>query len=105
MPERAVILAIALTSLSQQVSADALRDPTQPTRTVPVATPVAVSKLKVSAVFVSAARRVAIVNGQRVREGDTVAGATVSKIEAGKVSFVRQGNTLVVPLLSGVTRN
>jgi len=86
------------------VPAELFRDPTRPTR---VQEPEAAQRtwaLTVNAVFVSGERRLAIVNGRRVREGDAINDATVSKIEADKVSFLRNNKTLVVPLLSHATR-
>lgn len=85
-------------------SAEPMRDPTRPTR---VQEPAPVQRdraLTVSAVFVSGDRRIAIVNGQRVREGDAINDVIVSKIEADKVSFLRNKKILVVPLLNHATR-
>ncbi len=85
-------------------SAEPMRDPTRPTRVQAPAPTQRVRALIVSAVFISGDRQLAIVNGQRVREGDAINGATVSKIEADKVSFLRNNKILVVPLLNHATR-
>lgn len=105
MRNRLLVLVFVIAGLQAAVAADSLRDPTRPTEfsTEPSAAPV--SRLSVSAVFISGERRVAIVNGRRVREGDEIAGAIVAGIEGNNVRFVRQGETLVVPLLSGTTRH
>ena len=61
--------------------ADVLRDPTRPF-SVPALAATNHSTFVVSAIFVSEDRRVAIVNGRRVTEGDEVDGAVVVKIQA-----------------------
>jgi MSHA biogenesis protein MshK len=100
-----LVLLALVAALNAAGAAELLRDPTRPTNEVPAArTAPATSSLRVSAVFISGERRVAIVNGQRVREGEVISGATVSKIEADKVSFTRKGDTLAVPLLNGGMR-
>lgn len=100
-----ISIVAAATALAASASfADPMRDPTRPTR-VQEPAPVQRDKaLTVSAVFVSGDRRLAIVNGQRVREGDAINDATVSRIEADRVSFSRNNKTLVVPLLNHATR-
>ena len=61
--------------------ADILRDPTRPF-SVPALAASSHATFVVSAIFISADRRVAIVNGLRVTEGDEVDGAIVVKIQA-----------------------
>ncbi|MDZ7767954.1 MAG: hypothetical protein U5K38_02190 [Woeseiaceae bacterium] len=85
-------------------SVEPMRDPTRPTRVQEPAPAQRARALTVSAVFISGDRRLAIVNGQRVREGDAINGATVREIEADKVSFLRNNKILVVPLLNHATR-
>ncbi len=89
---------------SAAIPAEPLRDPTRPTRVQEAAPAQRDRALTVSAVFVSGDRRLAIVNGQRVREGDAINGAIVSNIEADKVSFLRNDKITVVPLLNHATR-
>lgn len=85
-------------------AAEPMRDPTRPTRVQETAPVQRDRALTVSAVFVSGDRRLAIVNGQRVREGDAINDVIVSKIEADRVSFLRNNKILVVPLLNHATR-
>ncbi len=59
---------------------DILRDPTRPF-SVPALAATRNATFVVSAIFVSEDRRVAIVNGRRVTEGDEVDGAIVVKIQ------------------------
>lgn len=89
------------------VSANAeLSDPTRPSYALPDSgNQTATAVLHVSAVFISGDRKVAVVNGQRVRVGETIGGATVSGIDRKKVSFVRGDRTFTVSLLSGQSRH
>lgn len=102
---RSAVLFLLLAGLPLAASAE-LTDPTRPSHARPDAgepAPVAVS-LNVTAVFVSGDRRIAIVNGQRVRVGETVDGVTVSRIERNRVSFSRGDRVFTVPLLSAGRR-
>lgn len=65
--------------------------PVRPDGTVP-------RKYELSAVLISATRRIAVINGGLYREGDEVEGATITRIEAGSVSLRRGSERLVVPL-------
>lgn len=103
------LLSIALVAAGMLLAsaaepAEPMRDPTRPT-SVQESAPVKRDRtLTVSAVFVSGDRRLAIVNGQRVREGDAINDAIVREIETDKVSFLRNNKILVVPLLNHATR-
>ena len=93
---------LLLTSISANAE---LSDPTRPSYALPEAgEQIATSALRVSAVFISGDRKVAVVNGQRVRVGESIGGATVSGIDRKKVSFVRGDRTFTVSLLSGQSR-
>lgn len=82
-----------------------LGDPTRPSYALPVSEGVVASaELRVSAVFISGDRRIAVINGQRLRVGESVGGATISEIASNKVSFVRGDRTFSVPLLSAQSR-
>ena len=84
--------------------AEVLRDPTRPYATAPVVRPttaVAVAKatgFNVTAILVSQKRRVAIVNGKRVSEGDKVDGATVVKILADRLRLDLHGKEITTRL-------
>ena len=84
--------------------AELLRDPTRPwsARSVaPVGTVTAtgVTGFRVTAIFTSEKRRIAIVNGQRVSEGDRVNGATVVEILADDIRLDFNGKTITARVL------
>ncbi len=79
--------------------AELLRDPTRPYSAEAVVMPAIAASFSVTAIFVSEKRRVAIVNGQRVSEGDQVDGATVVKILADKLRLNLHGKELTTRLL------
>lgn len=82
-----------------------LGDPTRPSYVSPAGDgAVATAALRVSAVFISGDRRIAVINGQRLRVGESVGGAIISEILSNKVSFVRGDRTFSVPLLSAQSR-
>ena len=82
--------------------AEALRDPTRPYAAAPVAEPTEarakVTRFSVTAILVSQKRRVAIVNGKRVSEGDQVDGATVVKILADRLRLDLDGKEFTTRL-------
>jgi MSHA biogenesis protein MshK len=84
--------------------AESLRDPTRPYSARPLVSANAVA-FTVSAVFVSSERRVAIVNGRRVTEGDRVDGAIVVKILLDSVRLDINGKQLTTKLLPVGLRN
>jgi hypothetical protein len=74
----------------------AMHDPTQPFRAAAAGEPAAPAsgrepRFKVTAVIVSPTRRVAIVNGKAVQEGQQIGGAEVVKIDGRSVQL-REGN-------------
>ena len=86
------------------VGAELLRDPTRPYATPVVAATRGPAKARpatfsVSAILVSQKRRVAIVNGKRVSEGDQVDGATVVKILADRLRLNFHGKEITTRLL------
>ena len=96
----APLLALVFTSANAE-----LDDPTRPSYPLAeTATATAGATLRVSAVFISGDRRIAVINGQRFREGESVAGAIVSTIARNEVSFVRGDRAFSVSLLSGPSR-
>jgi len=56
------------------------------------------SRFQLSAVLISASRRIAVINGGLYREGDEIEGATITRIAPGSVSLRRGSEQLVVPL-------
>ena len=93
---RALALACLLIAGSSFAAEPAMHDPTQPFRAAPggdaaVPTSGPQPRFKVTAVFVSPTRRVAIVNGKALQEGAQIAGAEVVKIDGHSVQL-REGN-------------
>jgi MSHA biogenesis protein MshK len=89
-------LALLLLGTSIADAQEVLRDPTRPFDAKPVSTASAsgtgggkssVSTYNVTAIFTSDSRRVAVVNGRRVIEGDRVDGATVIEILKDSLSL------------------
>lgn len=80
-----------------------LRDPTRP-YAVKQRLAVAAPSYKVNAIIVSADRRVAIVNGQRVVAGGSVNGATVIAIEKDRVILEKGGKRLTTTLNDRASR-
>ncbi len=88
-----------------------LRDPTRPYSAKSVATTATatatatgtttgVTGFRVTAIFTSEKRRIAVVNGQRVGEGDLVDGATVVEILADALRLNYQGKAITTHVLS-----
>jgi hypothetical protein len=82
---------------------ETLRDPTRPfsARSVVASTGggAVISSFKVTAIFTSDMRRVAVVNGQRVGEGDQVDGATVVEILADRLRLDHRGKAITSRVL------
>ena len=80
---------------------DPFNRPWRMTRTVAPVTPGVVVKkgaLKLSAIVVRPDKRYAIINGTIVREGDSVAGRRVTRIESSKVLLDDQGVEVTLTL-------
>ncbi len=84
--------------------AELLRDPTRPYSGKSVVVPARAAKFSVTAILVSEKRRVAIVNGQHVSEGDQVDGATVVEILAHSLRLNLRGKEFTTPLLPDALR-
>jgi len=87
--------------LVRSVAADVLSDPMRPyTRQVEIERSVGGKGFVLSAILYSADRRVAIVNGQPVSEGQRVNGARVRRIDRGKVELEVDGEILKLALIT-----
>ena len=76
------------------------RDPTRPYSQESIASPGSRSTaFNVSAILVSETRRVAIVNGRRVIEGDSINGAVVVEINKDALRLNLNGKELTMRLL------
>jgi len=56
------------------------------------------SDLQLQSVLVSDSRRIAIINGERLRPGDRIAGARIKDIEFGRVVIERGERTITLHL-------
>lgn len=81
------------------------RDPTRPLNYQPVAKAQAL-KLRLNSVLLSGKRRLAIINGQSLREGETLAGSklVVKRIEANQVVLTGEGSTRTLTLVPLVVK-
>ncbi len=106
MPDSLARIACACLLLAALPAEAELADPMRPSWSLPAGpvTETPAGALRVSAVFISGERRIAVVNGRRVRVGDSVAGAYVSRIERDRVSFRRGDEAFSVPLLAAAAR-
>ncbi len=116
MRNRCSILTVSAVLLAGPLltdGAEVLRDPTRPYSVAPVVTTPtgarAIAKAKatgfnVTTILVSEKRRVAIVNGKRVSEGDQVDGATVVKILADRLQLDLHGKEITTRLLPDALR-
>jgi hypothetical protein len=80
----------------------AVRDPMQPFRAAEgaAAAEIAAPRYALTAVLISAARRIAVVNGQLYRQGDIVDGAEVVQIEPNAVHLRAADGSFVIRLAS-----
>lgn len=98
-----VVFVGVLMAGSSTVAAEQLRDPTRP-YSVPVYHEMVRPQFKVNAIIVSSERRIAIVNGKRVGEGDRVDGATVVSISKRKLILDVGDRELTLGLNNGTSR-
>lgn len=103
MPDRYSILtavAILLSGPALAGSEELLSDPTRPwSAKSAVVAPTSAAGFRVTAIFTSEMRRIAIVNGQRVSEGDQVDGATVVEILADSCRLDLLGKAITTRVL------
>jgi hypothetical protein len=88
------VLALLVIAGAARAAEPAVRDPTEPFRPTssgggPAGVPA--PRFKLTAVLIAPTRRVAIVNGKPLQEGQHVAGAELVKIDARSVQL-RDGN-------------
>lgn len=95
-----IVTAAMTLGLVPAASAEPDRDPTRPYSAQAIPSPGSRNTaFNVSAIFVSTARRVAIVNGQRVTEGDSINGAVVVEISKNALRLNLNGKELTTRLL------
>ena len=97
----AVCLLLVAAAAAVRADEPRLRDPMQPFKAVPGAAdagPAAAPRFRLTAVLISSARRVAIINGVPRQEGERVDGATLTRIEPQAVHFEQGSGTWVIRL-------
>lgn len=103
---RVVVVCAALFSLS--AGAGELADPMEPPeyrdREKPVAKKPPTVHYTLTSTFIAPERRVAIINGRRVSEGDWVGGARVVEIQPSSVRLVRRGRAYRLSLVPLATK-
>ena len=94
------VTAALLLGIAPTANAEPDRDPTRPYSAQAVVSPGSrTTAFNVSAILVSKVRRVAIVNGQRVTEGDSINGAIVIEINKDALRLNLNGKELTMRLL------
>jgi MSHA biogenesis protein MshK len=83
----------ALLALGAVAHAETLQDPTRPATVKAVARSVEPGALQLEAIMGSGARRVAIVNGKVVREGDRIGAAVIDAIDSDSIRYTRNGRS------------
>jgi len=98
---RRIPAALALLALATLAPAQELKDPTRPptTATPPTRREAAVTRPRVTAIFLSAQRRVATFDAQPVHVGDRVGGCLIEEITSAGVRYRTQGQSLFAALV------
>jgi hypothetical protein len=103
MNPRFLMLPLVSLLITTGARADGLRDPMRPAGSSPPAAPrmLTVQTLRLEGV-IAGDRRVAIINGQLVGAGDSIAGVRIVEVMANGVRFERAGKitTLTLPVPS-----
>jgi hypothetical protein len=95
----ALTLALAIAGgIAPHASGGELRDPTRPPTAIITVKHAEEPKPKVSAVFLSNTRRIAIFNAQPVRAGDTVGIYHIDEVDAQGVRYSAAGRSDFAPL-------
>jgi hypothetical protein len=97
---RCMRTAAALLLVAGAVVAGPLADPTQPYNVKRTPGARVVTEYSVSAVFTSAERRVAIVNGKVVRAGDRLGDVQIIEVLADGVRYERHGRQYTIRIAS-----
>jgi MSHA biogenesis protein MshK len=100
--DRKLIFALMIVGSSLTGSANALRDPTQPTDPALYfgsAKNSSNSGWSLQSILSSPGRRIAVINGARVKEGDRIGSARVVQIRDSHVLLNTGGRTLTLRLL------
>lgn len=96
------VFAAILLSLAVASSPAQLPDPTRRVALSATVAPQADQAFRLQSTVIRGEERVAMVNGQRVREGDLVDDARVIRIDHGAIEIVRHGNRSAVTLFTEI---
>lgn len=98
-----ILLALFAVHTSFALAAETLRDPTRPLQEI-VTVPQPAPTFQLHSILISQQRRVAIINGKTVAEGESVEGAKVLRIQPHRVSLLHRGKALELRLHSSTIR-
>ncbi|GAA5316488.1 MAG: hypothetical protein AseanaTS_16920 [Candidatus Pelagadaptatus aseana] len=96
------VLALLLATLSSNLLAESLQDPTRPLFQLAGAPDQSEQGLKLESILVAGKRKVAVINGQPVTEAQSVNGARIEKIFPDRVIVLHQGKTKSLSLITSV---
>lgn len=102
------LLALALLVIVKAVPAAELADPTRPTYVQSDDAAQAENvrkKYRLSSILVGEQRKLAVINGQRVREGDRVGNAKVTRISRSSVTLLIQDAAVSIALSAHDIKN
>lgn len=95
--KRTLVLVLSMIAVCAHASDAGLRDPMKPfSKAAEIKR--GQTMMVVNAIFVSDRRRLAIVNGQRVRVGESINGMRITDIQSDHVTLSRSGNSYTLHL-------
>ena len=94
-----MFLYLGLLAVLRAAPAAALADPTQPSGTPQVGTDSGMGGWHLSATHITPGKRLAVINGTRVAEGDLIGSARVLQVSHAQVKLDAQGEILTLRLL------
>ncbi|WP_376690408.1 hypothetical protein [Wenzhouxiangella sp. EGI_FJ10409] len=106
------ILILTLLASAAALARDEVRDPTRPPTQAEIdawfgtgASAGDRAPFQLQSILLAADRRIAIIDGRRLREGERIEDAEVSLIEAGRVILQRDGETIELNIDTHLTVN
>ena len=98
---RILTIALAVVCATSAYATERFSDPTRPPSAIRPAAQTQQSAqrpLELQAILYAAGRRVAIINGKRVHENETIEAATVLEITKARVRMIREGKSIELSL-------
>jgi len=109
---RLVLIIMLLTAMATVHARDRIPDPTRPPTQAEIdawfgtgANTGARAPFQLQSILLAPQRRIAIIDGQRLREGERIDNAKVTLIEAGRVVLQRDGETIELHIDTHLTNN